>query len=87
VRALDLSRPGFRRDLKLYAPKGSAAYAAVLVVLRELGAAGPRDLPGPEDVLVRLAANVMARPVPGTSLVVAYVAGPDVLHAMAIVPR
>jgi hypothetical protein len=87
VRALDLSRPGFRRDLKLYAPIESAAYAAVLVVLRELGAAGPRDLPGPEDVLVRLAANVMARPVPGTSLVVACVAGPDVLHAMAIVPR
>jgi hypothetical protein len=87
MRALDVSGRRFRREQARFAPRGSDAYQAILGVLRALCAAGPRDLPGPEDVAVELPMSVMGRPVPGTDLVVAYVAGPDVLHVVALIRR
>ena len=85
VRVLDLSSPRFRRALAAFSPRGTAEYKALFDVLRELSAA--HELPGPDDVAVALPMSVMSRPIPGTHVAVVYVAGPDVLHVVALIQR
>lgn len=83
MRALDLTSRRFRREWAQIAPRGSPEHRAIVQVLRALSEA--RDLPGPEDLAVQLPMMVMARPVPETKLLVAYVAGPDVITPLALI--
>jgi len=85
VRALDLTSRRFRREWALFAPRGSAEHRAIVQVLRDLSEASV--LPGPDDLAVELPMMVMARAVPETKLLVAYVAGPDVVTPLALIAR
>jgi hypothetical protein len=67
----------------MLAPRMSPAWGAVAEVLRQL--ADAEVLPGDQDILVQLPMAVMARPVPGTGLAVAYVAAPETITPIALV--
>lgn len=66
------------------APRGSPAYAAVVLVLRSL-MDETRPLVGPEDRSVRRGVLVMGRPAPGTDLVVCYVPGGDAVTVVDLI--
>jgi hypothetical protein len=86
MRVLDLKSAAFRRALVALAPRGSAGYAAVIGVLRQLADEGT-PLVGPEDRAVAIPMSVPARSVPGTDLCVLFVPGGEVVHVIGLVRR